>query len=316
MLSMSNLTGNLKWIYGRSQLFAMRHGPTILMGVGAVGVVASTIMACNATLKVNEVLAETKPDLDNIHSVHNDPSKAEKYPEEAYRSDLAKVYVRRGVSLAKLYAPAAIIGGISLACMIGSHIILRKRNIALVAAYKIIDDSFKEYRKRVVEEHGSHVDYAYRHGLDYETISKVETDEEGNEIGKRLVGVDFVEREDAINHNYDRKFDRNNIHFQKNMGDNLTFLKCAENEANDRLHTYGHLFLNDAYKLCGIHEPSVAGQEVGWWLHGKNDDSYIDFDLMNPRNEWHNNAYENPEDKVIYLSFNVDGPIKEMLPLF
>ena len=37
-----------------------KHSPEILMGVGVVGVVTGTVMACRATLKLNDILEEAR----------------------------------------------------------------------------------------------------------------------------------------------------------------------------------------------------------------------------------------------------------------
>src|SRR3954470_5513017 len=43
-------------------LLARKNSPTILFGVGIVSMVGSTVMACRATLKLEEVLNDTEAD--------------------------------------------------------------------------------------------------------------------------------------------------------------------------------------------------------------------------------------------------------------
>ena len=52
-----------------------KHSPEILVGAGVVGVVASAVMACKATTKLDDVLAETKDTVDKIHDVTEHPEK-------------------------------------------------------------------------------------------------------------------------------------------------------------------------------------------------------------------------------------------------
>jgi hypothetical protein len=133
-----------------------KHSPEILVVAGVVGTVASTVMACKATLKVNEVLDEPKETIEKIHTaVETGETEAGlPYNVEDSKKDLAIVYVQTGVKLAKLYAPAIGIGVLSIACILKSNNILQKRNVALAAAYTAVDKSFKEYRNRVVERFG------------------------------------------------------------------------------------------------------------------------------------------------------------------
>ena len=43
-----------------------KHSPEILMVSGVVGVVVSAVMACKATTKANDILEETKHQIDMI----------------------------------------------------------------------------------------------------------------------------------------------------------------------------------------------------------------------------------------------------------
>ena len=71
---------------------------------------------------------------------------------------MAVTYVQTGIKYAKLYAPAVILGSLSVTSILASNNILRKRNVALGAAYAAIDKSYKEYRGRVIERFGEEVD--------------------------------------------------------------------------------------------------------------------------------------------------------------
>ena len=59
-----------------------KHSPEILMGVGVVGVVTSTVMACKATMKLNDILEESKETRDKIKEVENNPKYEDKYSQE------------------------------------------------------------------------------------------------------------------------------------------------------------------------------------------------------------------------------------------
>ena len=47
-------------LYNNTKNGVQKHSPEILAGVGVVGTVASAVMACKATLKLDDILAETK----------------------------------------------------------------------------------------------------------------------------------------------------------------------------------------------------------------------------------------------------------------
>ena len=135
---------NLKHI----NLKVQKHSPEILMGLGIVGTVASAILACRATLKVNDILEEKKDTVNAIHACVNDETV--EYSEEDKKKDLTILYAQTGVKLAKLYLPSVALGALSIASIISGYKILNKRNIALAAAYTVVDKGFKKYRRKRV----------------------------------------------------------------------------------------------------------------------------------------------------------------------
>ena len=153
-INLNGLTRNLN----RFGLTIKKHSPEILMVAGTVGVVTSAVMACKATLKVNDILDEAKSNIDKIHNVAEDKEFADRYSEEDSKKDLTIVYAQTGIKLIKLYGPSILLGALSIGAMISSNRILTKRNIALAAAYTAVDTGFKDYRKNVVERFGEKVD--------------------------------------------------------------------------------------------------------------------------------------------------------------
>ncbi len=56
---------------GRQILRGQKHSPTILFGVGVVGIIATTVTACRATLKLEEVLETTNEGLETARSLRD-----------------------------------------------------------------------------------------------------------------------------------------------------------------------------------------------------------------------------------------------------
>ena len=299
-------TNNLTRGLSRLGLKLKKHSPEILMVTGTIGVVTSAVMACKATLKVNDILEETKQDVDKINGVLENEEYADKYSEEDSKRDLLIVYVQTGIKLAKLYAPSVILGTLSLGAMITSNNILRKRNVALAAAYTVLDKGFKDYRKNVVERFGEKIDKELKHNIKAKTFETVTVDENGKEK-KTKEEVDIC---DEIS-DFARFFDEGSRYFTKDPEYNLMFLKNQERYANDKLKAKGYLFLNDVYRMLDIPE-TKAGQIVGWIYDEKcpNGDNYVDFGIYNTNRE-KSRDFVNGYEKVILLDFNVDGNILE-----
>lgn len=294
----------------RTGLKIKKHSPEILLATGTVGVVASTVMACKATLKVEEIVDEAKDKLDTIHQVSADPEMAEKYSEEDGKKDLAIVYTQTAVKFIKLYGPSVAIGVTSLACMIGSNRILNKRNAALAAAYAAVDKSFKEYRGRVIERFGKQMDRELRYNIKAQEIEETTVDANGKEtITKKTVDV----MDPNSYSQYAIVFDDSNEGWDPDPERSKYFLIQQQNWANERLKSRGHLFLNEVYDMLGA-KRTKAGAQVGWVYDEKNceGDNFVDFGIFDT-NSPNARDFVNGIEKVIVLDFNVDGYILDMI---
>lgn len=290
-----------------------KYSPEILAVAGTVGVVASTVVACKATTKAGEVLDEAKDKVDQVHTVlDNDSIADDVYSQEDANKDMAIVYVQTGVKLFKLYAPAVALGALSIGCMLTSNNILRKRNVALAAAYATVDKGFKDYRNRVVDRFGETVDRELKYGLKAKKITETVIDEETGKEKKIKKTIDVVEGLDGYS-DYARFFDEASINWEKDAELNLMFLRSEQNYANDLLRARGHLFLNEVYDRLGIPR-TKAGQVVGWVYDEKNPvgDNFVDFGIYDAHRET-NRDFVNGYERVILLDFNVDGNIWDLI---
>ena len=287
-----------------------KHSPEILMGVGVVGVVTSTIMACKATMKLNDILEESKEKRDIIKEVENNPDYKDQYSPEDAKKDLTINYVQTGMKIVKLYTPAVVLGGASLGCLLASNDILRKRNAALSAAYMTVDKSFKEYRNRVTERFGEEVEKEIRYGIKAEQIETTVVDEDGNET---TVTETIKTMDPNLYSDYARFFDAASPYWQNDPEYNLMFLKAQQQYANDLLRAKGRLFLNDVYDMLGI-EKTKAGQVVGWVYdrENPNGDNFVDFGIYDMSKE-RVRAFVNGYETNILLDFNVDGNIWDLM---
>ena len=288
-----------------------KHSPEILIVAGIAGVVTSAVMACKATTKINYILDQTKEEVGKVNDALNNKKISEDvYSKEDAKKDLAIIYIQTGVKLAKLYGPSLILGALSITSILASNNILRKRNVALAAAYATIDNSFKEYRSRVIERFGKDLDRELKYNIKAKEISETTVDENGKETTVTKT-VPVVESEEPSD--YARFFCEGCAGWTKDPEMNLVFLKQQQNWANELLKTRGHLFLNEVYDMLGI-ERSKAGQVVGWVYDETNPDcdNYVDFGIYDIYNE-RKRAFVNGWERSILLDFNVDGDIYSLL---
>jgi hypothetical protein len=287
-----------------------KHSPEILVMAGVIGTVASAVMACKATTKISDILEKTKEDVDQIHDCMADESLAEEYSKEDGKKDLAIVYVQAGIKLAKLYAPAVLLGGLSITSILASNNILRKRNVALAAAYATVDKGFKEYRSRVVERFGEEIDRELKYNIKAKKFEETIIDENGKE---KKVKTTINVADPNTYSDYARFFDDGCTGWEKDSEYNLMFLRAQQQYANDLLRSRGHLFLNEVYDMLGIPR-TKAGQVVGWVYNSDNQvgDNYIDFGMYDVNKEVVRN-FVNGYERTVLLDFNVDGNILELM---
>ena len=294
-----------------SMLKLKKHSPEILLVAGIAGTVASTVIACKKTLKLNDILDEKKDTVDAIHAEVEKNN--ENYTQEDANKDLTLTYIQTGVKISKLYAPAIGLGMLSIGAIVSGHKILSKRNAAITAAYVLIDKSFKNYRNNVIERFGQGVDQELRFNIKSKEVK--EKDENGKTVKTTVQEINTDEWHKDFS-DYARFFDASCQGHTKDPETNLIYLKHQQAYCNELLKARGFLFLNDVYEILDIPK-TKAGQIVGW-LYNKdgntptNGDGYVDFGIYDP-NYAASRRFVNGCEYNILLDFNVDGPILEYI---
>lgn len=288
----------------RSMLKINKNAPQILVGAGIVGSIGAVVVACVATTKLPKVLEEHKEQKEEIQALPegNDISKLE-----------SKLYVKTGLKIAGLYAPAAALEFLSLAAIISAHISLQKRNAGLAAAYTAVDKAFKNYRKGVIDRFGEDIDKELRLGVKEIEVEETETDDKGKEK-KVKKKVRVLDPDDPSTYGpYTKVFDESCNGWTKDPEANMAFLKTQQSVFNDKLRLNGHVWLNDVYEALGIPK-TKSGQVVGWIYDEENPigDNYIDFGLYDIRRSKVRD-FINGYERCIILDFNVDGNIWELM---
>lgn len=305
--------------FGRAGLKLKKHSPEIMVAAGVVGVVTSAVMACKATTKVGSILDEKEERLEPIrdakekleNGIELKCEDGDLYTEDDVKKDMTIVYTQTGIKFVKLYGPSVALGILSLTSILVGHRILRKRNLALAAAYTAIDKSFKNYRNNVVERFGKELDRELKYNIKSKEVEEVVVDEKTGEEKVVKKTIDMVDPSEYSD--YARFFEDGCTGWSKDPEFNLMFLKNQQSYANDLLKSRGHLFLNEVYDLLGIPR-TKAGNIVGWIYDEEHPvgDNFVDFgiyDINKPKNRDFVNGYE----RTILLDFNVDGDILHMI---
>jgi hypothetical protein len=267
----------------RTVLLNQKHSPQMLFAIGIVGFGATVVLACRATLKVENILDEHEK---KVAQVGQDENRVK-----------ARVFLETTAELGKVYGPAIACGVVSVAALAGSHNILTKRNAALAAAYGTLEKAYSQYRERVRSEIGQKRELEIYHDVREETSE--------DEKGKKL-----VTKHANGGGPYSFLFDEFNKNYEPTPEYNFLFLKLQQQHANQRLQARGHLFLNEVLESLGL-EHTPAGAVTGW-IKGRGDD-YVDFGIFEDRMEDRIVDFMVGREKAIWLDFNVDGVIYDKI---
>lgn len=328
------ITKSMTRAFGKAGLTCKKYAPEALVIAGIVGVVTSAVMACKATTKVNDIIEETKENTHDLHLVAtaaglkeatdefsnedirkidilSEKEDVKNYTAQDLKKDTTIIYAQTAVKFIKLYGPSVVLGALSITSILASNNILRKRNVALAAAYATVDKGFKEYRSRVVERFGKDMDRELKYNIKAKEIEETTKNAKGKEktVKKSIEVADVNEHSD-----YARFFDELCTGWKRDAEYNLMFLKHQQNYANEKLQKQGYLFLNDVYDMLGIPK-TKAGQVVGWIYdeaHPDIYDNFVDFGIYDLYNEKARD-FVNGREKSILLDFNVDGNILDLI---
>lgn len=298
---------------------AQKYNTELLIGSGIVLGISATLSACRATTKASKLIEQSKEDLATIQEL-KESEKYEDYTEEDAKKDTVIVYKNLTIDIVRLYFPAVLLSGLSIATILTAYNLIKKRNIALGAAYATIDKAYKDYRRRVVDKYGEDVDREMRHGLKPAKFEEKVVDEEtGKE--KKVKKNGFVVNPSDVS-GYARFFEKYttdedgnvkiNENWKPNNEMNIFCLKTIERYANDLLKIKKRVFLNEVYEMLDLPK-SQAGQVVGWVYDEENPkgDNYIDFGLYSDNLSY--SDYINGFEPAILLDFNVDGYILDTM---
>lgn len=258
---------NIKVTLGMLGLKIKEHSPEILMGLGIGGMITGTVMACRTTYKKTSVrrlqydidLAEIEEKIETAEDgteVVTEAKKEVKKLTRDYRFDLIKYY-----------AVPVTVEAASIACILASNHIMRKRIAGLTVAFTTVNTAFETYRERVRERYGDEVDRSILLGEKQVTIEK--TDENGK-TKKETVTVS-----DPDVSSIGRYFTRKNGNWSESEAFLNDFFSMQQSYLTDLLRAKGYVILNDIYKVLGFDEDTEAGIVVGKVYDRDSDDNRI-----------------------------------------
>lgn len=238
------------------QRFIKRNASTILTCLGAVGVVSTAVMAVKATPKAMSLIDDAMEE----------------------KGDKLTTWEKIVVA-GPTYAPAVITGAATIACIFGSNVISKHQQASLMGAYALLDNSYKEYKKKVDELYGEEAGEHVRS----EIAKDKYTDDDKNDDNDKALFFDF----------YSGRY----------FNAKPEAVMMALYEVNRRLACDFSVPLNEYYVLLGL-EPKPEYEQLGW-SYGQMQEMYwsswIDFALEDTIIEEETEYSEGVECTILYM---------------
>ena len=306
---------NLPMIFSKLGLWGKRHSPELLIAGGILSAAASVGLGIYATTKLNKVVKPYNDKIDEIKKNLNDDNKIQNNEVDVkqLKKELTTTYIKASLKITALYLPSVLCFGSSVCCVLGSHKIMRGRNLALAAACSTLEQSYAAYRARVKKEFGEEVEEKLFNNVTKEKVEVIDP-----KTGKTKTKT--IEVENPSDDNWKVIFDNGNYCWENNALLNFEYLMNKQDFLNDKLMRKGYMFLNEVYEELGYttamlgYKKARASHILGWIYDPKDTtrNSYISFGLTQPGTrvplprvaEQIQNNFPS-----FALSFNVDGDI-------
>lgn len=255
---------NVKLIASKALFKAKQARPTLAL-IGGIGLgIGAIVVACKATPKVDKLLDESRKQIQNIHTIADDPNSG--FTEEEKQHAILLTWGNTIFGLVKHYGPAAAMEAGSIALLVFSHCEMKQRVVGLGAAVLALTDSLNRAKENCTERFGEEKTNDIFYGLDTQKVEEIVLDEETGKEKKVKTPVKVVEPEHIVSP-YAVIFDENNPNYIKSDPlHNADFISDSEIWLKRKRNTQGYLFLNDARIGLGF-KPIPAGQVMGWTLN-------------------------------------------------
>ena len=205
----------LQQVCCKSKLCLQRNSPTILSCIGSAGVVATAALAVKVTPKAVRLL------------------------EKAVSEKGENLTVFETIQIAgPSYIPAALVGLSTIACIFGANVLNKRQQAAITSAYMLLENTYKEYQKKVKEMLGDHSDALIKRSIVKDKSREIDISPPEEQLFYEFNHGEFFERtkEDVLN---------------------------AEYRFNLLFRSKGYASLNDFYDLLGL-EQTEYGESLGW----------------------------------------------------
>lgn len=213
-----------------ARLFVKRNASTILTGLGSIGVIATTITAVKATPKALRLIEDAETEKGD----------------ELTKWEKVK-------TAGPTYVPAIILGSVTVASIVSANILNKRTQASIMSAYALLDQSYKDYRRKLKELYGEETHQEIVEAL---AIEKAETTYINSSYFASNCNLAAENRSSETKIFYDE-------YSQRFFETTIEQVMDAEYHLNRNYILRGYTVLNELYDFLGL-EPTDAGSIMGW----------------------------------------------------
>jgi hypothetical protein len=217
---------NIGAIYKQAKKAVADNAPAILTAIGVTGTITTAVLVGKASFKAAQIIESIEQENKEILDSRE-----------------------RAEAVWKLYVPAVGTGVLTVACIIAANHISTRRAAALVSAYTISQDLFKEYKSKVLEKFGEEKEKEVQEEIIKDRISKTPSTEV------------IIMSDNSLVLCLDMHSGR---YFRSTYED----IKKAENDTNFQILNEDYASLTDFWRRIGLNQTSES-DEIGWNTESK-----------------------------------------------
>lgn len=202
--------------------------PGILTSMAVTGVITTTVVAVRATPAALRDIWDAEQDV-TVDDLRSNTRRALDRVQVAWHH----------------YVPAAVIGGMTIAAVIGAHSISTKRQVAIAGLYSLTERAYHEYKEKVIDQIGQNKEKVIRDEIAREHI-------EQNPISSQEIIITGTGKHLCYDSITGRYFESD-----------IESIRRAVNDINAKCLNDMYAEQNDFYRLIGL-PITPYGAEIGW----------------------------------------------------
>lgn len=213
-----------------ARLFIKKNAGTILSVMGSIGVVATAITAARAAPKAIKLLDDAR---------------------EEKGSKLSKMEIAQ-IGF-KTYLPVGLVSVATITCIMSANVLSRNKQANITSAYALLDQSYKDYRRKVIEMYGEETDHKIIEAIAVDRAKEVRISASHMCDNVDLSLDDSSGKPVLWYEEYSKRF------FEATLEQILS----AEYHLNRNYILRGCATINEMYDFFGL-DPVEWGDDLGW----------------------------------------------------